>query len=262
MLPKNVVYVTIVHDGTHHAGENGAIYRMMRRAELRRADVVVALSSPSAEALSANGANVVESRHPAFEHRTETAPRKSPPPPATCRIGFVGRLTEYKGIDLLPEIARILISQGFTRGIEVYGDGPLKPDVDRMGQEILADTRWIPDDELNTIMSELDLIILPYTEASQSGVVALAMALGVPCIVAPVGGLVEQVNESGCGLVAEAATSLAIADAAQRLLSDPARYADCSTAGIVAASGAFSWSRLRTDIDNAVSRICRTGVAE
>ena len=61
------------------------------------------------------------------------------------------------------------------------------------------------------------------TEASQSGVVALALGAGMPSIVTPVGGLPSQMIPGVTGLVVEAISGEAVAAAMETLIIDPQR---------------------------------------
>ncbi|MEZ6023910.1 MAG: glycosyltransferase family 4 protein [Hyphomonadaceae bacterium] len=46
---------------------------------------------------------------------------------------------------------------------------------------------WLADAELDALIAGADLVLAPYRSATQSGVVAQAMAFGAPCVVTPVG---------------------------------------------------------------------------
>ena len=50
------------------------------------------------------------------------------------------------------------------------------------------------------ILSAFDLLVLPYSQASQSGNLAHSFALGVPAVVTALEGLKSQIEESGAGI--------------------------------------------------------------
>ena len=52
-----------------------------------------------------------------------------------------------------------------------------------------------------TVENAADVIVLPYDQSTQSGVLAHAFSLGKPVIVTDVGGLMAEVHESGAGVV-------------------------------------------------------------
>jgi glycosyltransferase involved in cell wall biosynthesis len=85
--------------------------------------------------------------------------------------------------------------------------------------------RWLSHEELAQILSDHDVAVAPYVEASQSGVIAAAFGAGLPVIATPVGGLVEQVVDGVTGLICGAVTPGAIADSIGRLAEDRALLA-------------------------------------
>jgi glycosyltransferase involved in cell wall biosynthesis len=55
--------------------------------------------------------------------------------------------------------------------------------------------------EYLTIENAADIVVLPYEQSSQSGVLAHAFSLGKPAVVTDVGGLRDEVEASGGGVV-------------------------------------------------------------
>ena len=70
-------------------------------------------------------------------------------------------------------------------------------------------------------MAGADVLVLPYIEASQSGLIPIARALGTPVVVTPVGGLPEQVIHGASGVVAQRVTPAAVAEAIDLALATP-----------------------------------------
>jgi len=60
--------------------------------------------------------------------------------------------------------------------------------------KITVVNRYVPDDELALYFSASDVVVLPYTRASQSGVAHIAMHFGLPIIASYVGGLKESLH--------------------------------------------------------------------
>lgn len=65
----------------------------------------------------------------------------------------------------------------------------------RLSNKITVINRYVPDDEVSLYFSASDVVVLPYTRASQSGVAHIAMHFGLPIIATDVGGLKESLSK-------------------------------------------------------------------
>lgn len=103
-------------------------------------------------------------------------------------FSFVGRISEYKGLDFLLEawdrFSRIHPGQQ----LHILGTGK---DLGVLPNDVKWTNRRYEDTEAIDILSRSRAVILPYREASQSGVQVLAMQCGAPTIVTDVGALPE-----------------------------------------------------------------------
>src|SRR4029077_14245081 len=86
--------------------------------------------------------------------------------------------------------------------------------------------RFIEDHELAQLFLDADLVVLPYTEASQSGVLNVAAAFGKPMIVTDVGELAATVEPWRMGLVVQAGDSAGLRAAIVRLAENPGLRAE------------------------------------
>ncbi len=81
-----------------------------------------------------------------------------------------------------------------------------------------------------------------------------ALGAGLPVIVTPVGGLVEQVEDGTTGLVASAAEPEALAAAVRRLATTPGLY-DAMRAAIARKGDERSMARFAQDLLDVVARL-------
>lgn len=108
---------------------------------------------------------------------------------------FFGRVSKYKGIELLLEAMQDINPQTYKKLIIAgkssyeYSLAHLSPSV-RSKIEIVD--RFLSVDEIACIFNCAHILIMPYIEASQSGVAAVGIANGMPCVCSDVGGLKEQ----------------------------------------------------------------------
>jgi glycosyltransferase involved in cell wall biosynthesis len=77
--------------------------------------------------------------------------------------------------------------------------------------------RFIPDEETAQLFLDADVVVLPYIEASQSGVIAISREFGLPVVATGVGGLPEAVRDGETGLIVPTRDPAALAQAILRL---------------------------------------------
>jgi glycosyltransferase involved in cell wall biosynthesis len=98
------------------------------------------------------------------------------------------------------------------------------------------------------------VVVLPYLTASQSGVAHLAMTFGRPVVASDVGDLPEVVIDGTNGLIVPPGDPAALAQALERLLTEPSVAAEMGLAGQL---------RARVDADwQSVGRRVATALAE
>jgi glycosyltransferase involved in cell wall biosynthesis len=187
--------VLTVHDPLPHPGQPRlfAVKRRLDRAWLDRAAGYVVHGERLRRTLErrlGNGRPVAVIPHGA---------RPAPAPlavPTRRDVLLLGRLEPYKGVAVLvAAMRRVWASRPDVR-LTVAGRGPAEGEVPD-DPRIRRLTRYVPEREVARLFAEASLVAAPYTEASQSGVVSLAVARGIPCVVTDVGALPELAVEPG-----------------------------------------------------------------
>jgi glycosyltransferase involved in cell wall biosynthesis len=217
-----VPLVVIVHDAEAHPGDHRPALMWLQRCLCRLSDAIAVLSAHVGETLREQGL-VDDRRRPLIHVFHPPLPFDVPPRQphdGPFRLLFFGRLLPYKGIDLLAEALQRL--QGQDLVVRVAGHGPESPALDalRALPMVKVDNRWIPDDEVPALLNWADGLVLPYREASQSGVAAAALAAGRGVVATWVGGLAEQLEDAP-GAILCAPDSREIATALMRLMAIP-----------------------------------------
>lgn len=131
-------------------------------------------------------------------------------------VSFVGRLSHYKGVNLfldaIPEILKDFPDQKFfIAGRPAFGYVADHGKVADMANAVSLLERHLTNEEIVDIISRSKLIVCPYLEATQSGIVMTAYALGCPVLVTDTGGLAEAVVDYQTGLITPEITSSGIA---------------------------------------------------
>ncbi len=141
---------------------------------------------------------------------------------------FFGRISQYKGLEYLQESFAGLLQRGH-KDIElvIAGSGKYWFDTEPYTTmpEIKILNRYIPNEELVQLLQDASVVICPYTDATQSGVIMSAYALKKPVIATRVGGLAEMVEDGETGLLIEPKSAAAISNAILQLKGDPALLA-------------------------------------
>ncbi|MDR9818210.1 glycosyltransferase family 4 protein [Rhizobium hidalgonense] len=158
-------------------------------------------------------------RYAELARRQKMAPRDAH---GTTRVLLFGRIFAYKGLEHLVRAEAMLKDVLPNLRITVAGRG----DDPAIFQPLMGDpgrydirNRFIEDAEVAQLFLDTDIVVLPYTEASQSGVLNLAAAFGKPIIVTDVGELRSTVEPNGLGLVVPPGDATELA-AAIRTLAD------------------------------------------
>lgn len=130
---------------------------------------------------------------------------------------FLGRMESYKGLNIFVEALKIVEAKQQRINICVAGAGKvdlkLKDYILKTGG--VFDNRWLSNELIVEYLERSKFVVLPYVQATQSGVVSAAFALSVPVVVSDVGGLSEQVTDGVTGFVFKAQDS---EDLAEKLL--------------------------------------------
>jgi glycosyltransferase involved in cell wall biosynthesis len=245
-------YVPMVHDAEPHPGDPGLFWEWRLGRELDAAESAIAFSDSVAAG--------IRRRRPGLAvHRLDlgallpggAAPATRPGGGGTLFVNL-GRMRAYKGLDLLRDAWRLLHPRHPEARLLVAGEGDveaLAPGLAALpGVEVQA--RWLGEAEMAGLVAAADAVVLPYREASQSGVAPVAHGLGVPVVATPVGGLAEQVRDGVDGLLARDMTPGALAEA-MAALCDPARRA-------ALAEGARETGRRLNDWDGMAEALLRS----
>jgi glycosyltransferase involved in cell wall biosynthesis len=266
--PGGVARIVICHNVEPH--ESVPFARLLTRQTLRHADVLVVHASHQVEELvqlGVTGKPIVHAFHPRFvadelclrQPTSEEVARERARQgnPDLSLLAF-GAIRPYKGIDLAVE-ALARVDPGVNVRLTVAGvfwDGAeeLRRRVGALGLEDRVELRdrFVPNEEAALLFSATHASILPYRSASQSGVVQLSFAYGVPVIATSVGGLTEAVRHGHDGLICPPADVAALTAAIERMAADHAHLAD----GVRRAGEEHSFRRYGELLHGALQTVC------
>lgn len=140
-------------------------------------------------------------------------------------ILFFGRMSPYKGLEVLfnaaPLVAKKVNGVRFViagRPIKGY-QLPKRPALDR-GAKIQVLSEYVSNKHLAELFQRATVVVCPYTDATQSGVVLTAYAFGKPVVATNTGGLPEYVRDGVTGLMVEPGNHNQLADALIKILTE------------------------------------------
>jgi glycosyltransferase involved in cell wall biosynthesis len=145
-------------------------------------------------------------------------------------ILFFGNIAPYKGLEYLigafREVAgtggryRLIVAGRPKGGFERYWEAIKDALADsRISQRVTVTSGFIPDADIEKYFKAADVLALPYTSVSQSGVLFLGYSFGLPVLAADVGSLREDVIEGETGFMVRATDSSDLARAIQQYFS-------------------------------------------
>lgn len=213
------------------------VVRWLNRQAVRRADRVIAISRAVAEfVVTVEGAD--PSRVAVVPYGLDPQDVAAPPGSDLAGrravIGFVGRLEEQKGVDVLLDAVARLRSRHAPARLRIVGDGSLRRRLEdraaRLGLGAAVEfAGWIPN--AAATMAHCDVVAVP-SRWEGFGLVALeAMAAGKPVVASGVDGLREIVVHGETGLLVPPGNIGALAAALEEVLIDPGRAARFGAAG-------------------------------
>lgn len=149
--------------------------------------------------------------HPMFDNFGEKVTREE----ALQKLGlssdyryflYFGLIRSYKGLDLLLEAYADEKIKKYPVKLIVAGEfyedsNPYFAQIEKhnLSENLVLKTEFIPNDLVAHYFCAADLVILPYKNATQSGVTQIAYHFSKPMLVTNVGGLPEIVPHGKCG---------------------------------------------------------------
>lgn len=249
---KKTKVLGLVHNAIPH--EKRFFDSFLAKYFFAKCDGFIALSEPVKEDLKSivSDKPILLSPHPIYDHygvkiEKEEACKKLGISDSSKRtLLFFGLIREYKGLDILLKSMNLLTDdyQLIVAG-ECYGDFKFYQDLidsspNRANIKVLED--YIPDELVPVLFSASDILVLPYRDATQSGVVAVAYQMETPLIATNVGALGETIKSGSTGMVANEVTPEALADTIKAYFTDEYSKKELYIQNIKKEKMRLSWS--------------------
>jgi len=129
-------------------------------------------------------------------------------------ILFFGRIRPYKGIEHLLAAFRLLAAKHSNYRLVIAGEPKkgseeYRDEIERIVKtefapgRIILKIQFIPDEQMEVYLKAADVLVLPYKEIFQSGVLFLAYSFGLPVVATDVGSFREEIVEGVTGFLCQ-----------------------------------------------------------
>jgi glycosyltransferase involved in cell wall biosynthesis len=195
-IRKEKIYF-IMHDPVPHTGENRKWEKILLETYYRHINKFILYSSFSTELFNTHypqyAGKTITLQTPIYHNLKLTV--QAEPSPYKKRVLFFGRISPYKGVELFYSAAEqlskefkdvlfIIAGKSIPNYNPPFLDNNSNPNIQVLNQFINLDI-------LAKLMTESSFCVLPYLDATQSGVIMTAYAYDLPVLVSDCPGLLE-----------------------------------------------------------------------
>ena len=137
-------------------------------------------------------------------------------------ILFFGRITQYKGVHLLveaflrialhdPDYRLIIAGEPMKESEQHWREVQRLIETSPIREQVIQHIRHIEDDEIELFFKAADVLVLPYTQIFQSGVLFMSYSFGLPVIATDVGSFSHDIVAGATGYVCRPGDSIDLA---------------------------------------------------
>jgi len=182
-------------------------------------------------------------------------------PPDTLLIGTVGRLDPVKDFPTLMKGFRQIKDSFSEAKLVIVGDGPVRSNLSRLGEELRLDSSliWLGErNDIPELLRSFDIFVQTSIFEGMSNTILEAMASSLPIVATDTGGNPEVVSNGENGILVPVGGVTELSVALQKYLSDPVlrykhgsnsrrRAIDCFDLSLMAARYAELYENLAGD---------------
>lgn len=215
-LSKRINCAIVIHDVNPHPQKktiykeiSERIRKYLARCAYKKAHSIILLSENSYRLFCAQYRNFTD-KAIIFPLGAHVMPVTSTIPNELQQYGnidgfalFFGRIDEYKGVDRLIKAQECNCREGeYNLPLIIAGKNLYNKEYRTSDEKkTICLLRFINDEEMIWLFEHCGIVVLPYYEASQSGVLPIAYKYGKPVIVSNINGLRELVVDGKTGYI-------------------------------------------------------------
>lgn len=219
---KKYPIISTIHDVRIHKGEWNPIWALSLWSLIRYSDKLFVHGSWAMKQLIIDGIpknKIIEIKHGEYSFLTKYGQNEFKKGDS---ILFFGRINDYKGLDYLIKAVPIITKEIPDVKIIIAGEGKIEKYSKQIenNQNFEIYNKYISDDEIAFFFQRAKIVVLPYIECTQSGVIPIAYSFKKPVIATNVGCLPEVIEDGKTGYIVPPRDVLALANAIINLLKD------------------------------------------
>ena len=240
--------VSTIHDYAPHLGDRNPVNAFLQSRSIKQSDGIILLSKYSQQQCVNKWRTKLTDviPHGAFDFYLEDEEDRYSPVNGRANILFMGRIWKYKGLGILLEAYPLIKRSMPNSKIIIAGQGDISPYRRQLNScsDAEVHNKYLSNKEIIDLLRKADVLVLPYIDASQSGVLTIGLAYGIPVIASRVGGLREQVVDRVTGILVEPGNSNQLAEECIKLLHDSSLREYLSRNEIKFARDSLSWEHI------------------
>ncbi len=265
LLRQKLPLVLTVHDPVLHLGEVDTVKYYVRRKHLldalrQRADQIITPGSDTRRRLLETNPDIPAEKVTAIPHGPRDFYQHWRQLDWVTEPGvvlFFGRINAYKGLGVLLEAWEQVVQRCPHAKLVIAGRGHdlelHRERVARLARCYLID-RFIAAEEVAELFARCSVVVLPYLEATQSGVLVTAVAFHKPAVVTRTGSLPEYVEDGETGFVIPPGDPAALAESLLKILEDDHLQGRMSENVRLLAQTRLRWDTLATQTEEVYRR--------
>ncbi len=164
---------------------------------------------------------------------------------------YLGRLHPQKALEtLLAAVAELQARRPGLARLRLVGEGPMAEELHALTARLgLADVVHFagPTDDVAPELAAADVFVLPSRVEGLSNALLEALAAGLPAVVSDIPGNAQVVEHGRHGLLVTVDDVAGLADALERLVTDPALRAELGRAGAASVAARYGMARVVAD---------------
>jgi len=224
--------IMILHDAIPHSGADGD-YSPYVRSIVEQANNILVMSKlfipVVEEQYHKSKHNILYMRHGTMNYPEFTGTFSEEETNGNINFLFFGRIQKYKGLHVLSEAFEKVQKQYPDAHLTVAGSGDFSEYEEEYAtlNNTTVMNKYITDDEIAYLFSKPNtVVVMPYIDATQSGITGMAYNYETPIISTDTGGLREQLFDGEVGIFAKPGDADDLAKKMIRFLAEPELFAE------------------------------------